>query len=175
MSTQHENIKHIPVIKAKATMPEFNRVMRVVALVAKQNKCKQFFNIVKVAELPTIEEANASTAAHTVAEIAAAGKHGLAIHIITIAFQAHVKLSSFITETETVLWPTGEIQEVMTKIEKYFKLTSTSSNMLKHTIKKIAFNKSSKQYWKNQTGDKACTIRIQSNHQDGTNKVEDQK
>ena len=136
MSTTHKNIKHIPIIKAKASMSEFNTAMRVVSSVAKRNKCKQFFNIVKDSSLLLIEEASGLTAAHTAAETVAVDKHGLAIHILTIAFQAHTKLSSFITETETTLWPTGEMHEVMIKIEKHYKMTSTSSNMLKHTIKK---------------------------------------
>ena len=47
-----------------------------------------------------------------------------------------MKLSSYITETETAAWPTGEMHEVMLKIEKHYKMTMNTGNKLKHEIAK---------------------------------------
>lgn len=85
--------------------------MRVVQLVAKMNKWKQFFDTVKCTGLPLIEEATSPTSAHTASEIVAVNKRGLVLHILTITFQEHMKLLCFFTETETNLWPTGEIHD----------------------------------------------------------------
>ena len=117
MSTERKNIKHFLFIKTKGIVSEFNTVMGVVSLVAKRNKCKQFSTTVKDANLPLINEATPLMAAQTAVEVITVNKYELAIHIIMIAFQAHVKLSCFITEIETLLWPTGEMHEVMINIK----------------------------------------------------------
>ena len=47
-----------------------------------------------------------------------------------------MKLLSFITETESVWWPTGEMDQIMLKIKKYYKMTMNTGNKLKHEIAK---------------------------------------
>ena len=47
-----------------------------------------------------------------------------------------MKLLSYITETETAAWPTGEMHEVVLKIEKHYKMTLNTRIKLKHEIAK---------------------------------------
>ena len=94
-----------------------------------------FFELGKHSSLPLLETP-LSGATHTADEDIAVDKHGLAVHILTIAYQNDTKLSSFITETESVRWPTGEMDQIMLKIEKHYKMTMNTGNKLKHEIAK---------------------------------------
>ena len=109
MST-HENLKMIPVLKEKSTMAEFTTKMRVIKLVAKRNKCAKYFELGKHISLPLLEEA--LQGAPILQTDTTVDKHSLAVHILTIAFQNDVKLSSYIMETETAAWPTEYRKQV---------------------------------------------------------------
>ena len=97
MATPHENLKNIPILKEKSTMAEFTTKMRVIKLVAKRNQCAMFFELGKHNSLPLLET-ELSGVSHTADQDIAVDKHGLAVHILTIAYQNDTKLSSFITE-----------------------------------------------------------------------------
>ena len=109
--------------------------MRVIKLVAKRNKCAKYFELGKHGSLPLLEEA-IQGATHTTDKDTDVNKHGLAVHILTVAFQNEVKLLSYIMETEIAAWPTEEMHKVMLKIEKHYKITTNIGNKLKHEIAK---------------------------------------
>ena len=135
MSTPHENLKNIPILKEKSTIAKFTTKTRVIKSVAKRNQCAMFFELGKHNSLPLLETA-LSGVSHTADQDIAVDKHGLAVQILTIAYQNDTKLSSFITKTESVQWPTREMDQIMLKIEKHYKMTMNTGNKLKHEIAK---------------------------------------
>ena len=63
-------------------------------------------------------------------------QHSLALFLLSVSFQGNANLLGYVMDTETNDWPSGEMHEIMQRIGKYFKKTTTTSNKLKQEIKK---------------------------------------
>jgi hypothetical protein len=101
-------------------------------MVAKYNKVNRFFTITKNASLPDTEDGARNTKEEKKAVVA----HNDALYILGMAFQTNIQLSSFISESETDDWPSGQAHVVMNKVETNFRRTQTGMTETSIEVKK---------------------------------------
>ena len=130
-------IRNIPYMTEEPKIEEWNVKFTVLGSILSLHNCRQFLSLTKDTSLPiTGISGIGGTTAHSTDEAAAVVQHNLALHVFVLACHKSVELTTLIQQTESTVWPGGEMHAFMNNIEKYFKLTLTSSNNMKQEIKK---------------------------------------
>ena len=135
-ATRALNLKNIPIISSNATISDWNASKFVLDSICSMNKCKHFLKMNKHVSLPDTKEPGTGRN-HLANEIIAVEKHALCVHIMVLSCQKNKELVALLKATESEDWPGGEMHLFFFRgIEKHFKLTMTTANVLKQEIKK---------------------------------------